>query len=110
MSLAGATPFNRWVFADGEEELVHVAKGRVRATTVEGLHDAARAGLGLVRISRHAVSGSLASGALVEVLSEYAPSSSGDVFVVYPARAFLPVKTRVFIDHVARVFAPASSS
>ncbi len=54
------------------------------------------------------VEADLASGALVELLSDY---SAGDIDlrIVYPASAVQPRRVRTLIDCIAKTFEPAAS-
>ncbi|WP_428718871.1 LysR family transcriptional regulator [Undibacterium curvum] len=79
-------------------------KGRFATDNGELAHDWALAGLGLVRRSFLDVASELASGQLVEVLPQWA-GADAPVQVLYASRRHLPVRVRLFIDHLADVFA-----
>lgn len=72
----------------------------------ESLVAAARAGLGLIQAPAYHLQADLARGALVEVLAAWRPTPT-PVSLLYPRNRQLSPRLRVFIDWVARVFAPA---
>ena len=66
---------------------------------------AARLGLGLVQAPRRRFDDDFASGALVEVLAEFAPSPT-PVSILYPSRRQLSARVRVFVAWLEEVLAP----
>lgn len=67
--------------------------------------EAARLGFGLVQAPRYRFAQDLASGALVEVLSDYSPSPT-PVSVLYPSNRQLSPRVRVFIDWLVATVSP----
>lgn len=67
--------------------------------------NAALTGLGLVQTFGPIVQPHLESGALVEVLADWAPPPM-PFYVAYPANRHLSAKLRVFVDWVVEIFAP----
>ena len=61
-----------------------------------------KAGLGISNAPNFFVKEALASGELVEILSEYKQKPL-DIYVVYPNRRHLPAKVRAFIEFLARL-------
>ena len=59
-----------------------------------------KAGLGISNSPSFFVKKALASGELVEILSEYKQKPL-DIYVVYPNRRHLPAKVRAFIEFLA---------
>jgi DNA-binding transcriptional LysR family regulator len=86
-----------WTFPDREDQGVHPASVRVHATDVVAACEAAKQGLGIARVPNFMVPDDLRSGALVEVLAEYAPEPF-PVHIVYMKQGLLPLKVRAFID------------
>jgi len=82
-------------------------KGRFATDNGELAHDWALAGMGLVRRSFLDVSDELASGRLVEVLPQWT-GERAPVQVLYASRRHLPARVRLFIDHLAAMFARAA--
>ena len=64
------------------------------------LLEMAKAGLGISNAPDFFVKDALASGDLVEILSEYKQKPL-DIYVVYPNRRHLPAKVRAFIEFLA---------
>ena len=64
------------------------------------LLEMAKAGLGISNAPDFFVKDALASGELVEILSEYKQKPL-DIYVVYPNRRHLPAKVRAFIEFLA---------
>ena len=70
---------------------------RVRTTDISAACRAVVQGLGIARLGSYMVIDDLRSGALVEILKEYAPKPY-PVHIVYVKQGLLPLKTRAFID------------
>jgi DNA-binding transcriptional LysR family regulator len=99
---SGSRVFDEWVFhGPGGPVRVRV-RGRLQMNDGQALVDAAVAGTGILGIDRLLVRDELERGALVEVLPDYLPESGPPIYAVYPARAWLPSKTAVFIEFVER--------
>ncbi|ALM86546.1 LysR family transcriptional regulator [Bordetella sp. N] len=96
------TPVNQWRFKkpDGGIQAVTVNQ-RMASGDSELLVKAALAGLGVMHTSDWYVSQYLASGELVEVLPAYPIADKGAVYLVTPAAAGMPGKTRAFSDWIA---------
>jgi DNA-binding transcriptional LysR family regulator len=67
------------------------------------LHEWALAGKGLAWRSMWEVGGDLANGRLVSVLDDYAAPPMG-IFAVFPQRRHLPLRVRLFVDHLKTAF------
>jgi DNA-binding transcriptional LysR family regulator len=83
-----------------DEERAIRANGRLSINNGDALAQAARDGLGLTLSPNFICADDLASGALVEVLSEHRPAPIG-IYAIYPAGKFPQPKLRVFVDHLA---------
>lgn len=70
---------------------------RLRVNTVEAALDAARAGLGLVRLFSYQVIPALQQGELVRVLDQLEPETQ-PIHLVYAHQGAVPLKLRAFID------------
>lgn len=83
-----------------EGKLVEVAvRGPLIANDFPTLLAAARGGLGLVQLPGPMADPCIASGELVAVLGDYAPTTPG-VFLYHPGRKQMLPKLRAFIDHI----------
>jgi DNA-binding transcriptional LysR family regulator len=78
----------------GEGAQMHI---RVRANDVLASCIAARSGLGITRTSNYVIEDELRSGALVEILKDYA-SEPLPVHLIYAKQGLLPLKVRAFLD------------
>lgn len=86
----------------GEERQVRVG-GRLTVNNGEALMRAAEAGIGIALIPSFMIGSALASGRLVEILTNRAPEVLG-VYALYPQGRFPQPKLRAFIDHLAERF------
>lgn len=84
---------DRWKF--GRQTVAIVP--RLTLSTIDAGVEAAVMGLGLVRLHSYQADQLVASGELVEVLSEFAPEDV-PIHVIQPALPHVPAKTRAFID------------
>lgn len=74
-------------------------RARMAVNTTEAAIQAALAGIGIIRVLSYQVAAQLRSGALREVLAQYAPEPM-PVNVVYAPADPLPTKVRYFLDWV----------
>lgn len=97
---------NRWGFIDeeGKEEYVTV-DGRLTINDANALVDAAINGAGILHIDNGLLD-ALKTGELVKVLPNYRTLPGLPVYAVYPARDFLPAKTKAFVDFLVEALTP----
>lgn len=92
-----------WIFRrDGVEEAISVG-GAIATSNTLVLKRCALDGLGIAVLADWLVHDDLASCRLQGVLPEWEVAArhfDTGVWIVYPSRHFLPLKTRVFIDHL----------
>ena len=91
-------------FVRGTERVEVHGQGRISVNESTAHVNAALTGLGLVQTFGPIVQAHIDSGALVEVLADWAPPPM-PFHVAYPNR-HLSAKLRVFVDWVVEVFAP----
>lgn len=99
----------RLIDAHGTEELVP-APARMRADNGDAVHGWCMAGHGIMLKSMVDVADDMAAGRVERVLPDW---TAGDMPIValFPDRATMPRKTRVFVDAMIKVFArPASGA
>lgn len=87
----------------GRHEDVRVA-GPLHSNSGDLSIAAAAAGMGVAFEPDFMLQGELAAGRLVRVLPDY-ESVPGDIWAVYPSRRHLSAKVRLFVDHLAELFA-----
>lgn len=79
---------------------------RVTVNNSDTTADLAKLGLGLVQAPRYRFADDLASGALVEILTDYPPSPT-PLSALYPQNRQLTLRLRVFLDWVSGVLTQA---
>jgi DNA-binding transcriptional LysR family regulator len=87
---------------DGTSQTIKVPS-HLQSNQVRLLCQAAVEGVGIVMQPTFSVWEDLAAGRLRTVLNDWSGGRLS-LFVVFPSRTFLPVKTRLFIDFVAGIF------
>jgi DNA-binding transcriptional LysR family regulator len=98
-----------WRFADaaGNQHEVRVG-GSLHSNSGDALRSAAIEGLGIVYEPGFLLGDALRFGKLVPLLPEY-KGVGGEIWAVYPSRRHLSMKVRLFVDHLARLFAEADA-
>jgi len=93
---------SRWIFRDGKGEISEVSvQGRTLISSAIALQQCAIAGMGLALLPHWLVDDDLQAGKLINVFPDYevtATDFSTAAWLVYPSRAYVPLKVRVFID------------
>jgi DNA-binding transcriptional LysR family regulator len=102
--LAG-TGTTHWPFVAGRVARSVAVAGRFSASSVESLHAACCAGLGLALLSDWVVAHDLAAGRLQPVPLADATPEPLAIWAVYPSRRLLPPKVGVFIEALQRQLA-----
>ena len=98
----GRTEPYRWQFqVPGNQTVSIMVEGRMASDDADLLVEAAIAGVGLMYTTDWHVGPALASGALVEVLTDWPIVDAGAIYVVTPAAGGVPSKTRAFSDCIA---------
>jgi DNA-binding transcriptional LysR family regulator len=78
---------------------------RLTSNNGDALLAAARAGLGVAALPDFFVGDLIRSGELAWVLPEWQPMPAGGVWAVHPAGRFVPVKTRLLVEHLVEELA-----
>lgn len=100
ISFLGAWSQDAWTFhVDAATRHVEV-DGNFKVNSAHALRSAALQGMGIAYIPEMMIDGDLASGALVELLAEYA-APVRPLNIVYPSTRLVTPKLRTFIDCVA---------
>lgn len=107
LDMPGFSP--RWRFRDAGGRSSEVAvSGRLLTSNAIALKDCALAGLGVILQARWILGRELRQGTLVDLFPDFevtAATFDNSAFILYPSRAFLPQKVRVFIDFLQEEFA-----
>jgi DNA-binding transcriptional LysR family regulator len=88
-----------WRFQRNGQVTTVPVKGRLRMNDWSALHSAARDGFGVLLGYEHAVAEDLASGGLIQILSEY-EGPFRPIHLLYAAERQMTLKLRCFVDHV----------
>ncbi|MEJ2406616.1 MAG: LysR family transcriptional regulator [Candidatus Thiodiazotropha sp.] len=96
-----------WLFMgeNGEEEVS--ISGSLSINDSTALVQAAEAGQGIVWIDRNSLGDALETGRLVQILQDYSLGLGYPIYALYPARHYLPEKTRKFLDFLSEFFSPS---
>lgn len=95
--ISGTTVRDEWTFRKGTATTLIRATGNIRMNDGMALAASACAGAGITVLDRLLVEPELASGVLVELLPDYRLAAGPPVCAVYPARKWLPLKTKAFV-------------
>jgi len=104
------SPTGQWEFLTGGRLTQVSVPTRARATTARAVATLVRAGIGIGLCLKSTVVDDLESGALVPLLAPF-QAYDRSVYAVYPHRAHLPAKVRLFLDHLTtQLSAPSHHS
>ncbi len=92
-----------WHFRENNKTVIIRTAGNLDCNDGELLHRWCLEGYGLAWRSTWEIQSELASGKLVTVLDDYALPNY-DIMAVYPQQRYLPLKTRLFIDHLKTTY------
>ena len=93
------SPTGQWEFLmKGRVSLISVPV-RARVSTARAVATLVRAGIGIGLCLKSTVAEDLVEGRLVPVLSAF-QAYNRSIYAIYPHRAFLPAKVRLFLDHL----------
>ncbi|MBE9014637.1 LysR family transcriptional regulator [Chroococcidiopsis sp. CCALA 051] len=97
---------SRWIFMDknGDKSEIPV-RGRVVISSAIALQQCAIAGMGLALLPHWLIDEDLNNGKLVNVFPDYqvtATDFNTAAWLIYPSRAYVPLKVRVFIDFLKK--------
>lgn len=95
--ISGTAVRDEWTFRKGTATTPIRASGNIKMNDGMALAASACAGAGITVLDRVVVEPELASGVLVELLPDYRLAAGPPVYAVYPARKWLPLKTKAFV-------------
>ena len=103
--LEGALAGARVPHADGSTEVMHLKPGGpLDCSDGQVLHDWCLGGWGIAWRSTWEVEADIAAGRLVAVLEDFSAPPNG-IYVVFPQRKHLPLRVRLWIDHLKHQYA-----
>ncbi len=92
---------SKWIFKERNGVSEISVYGRTLISSAIALQECAIAGMGLALLPNWLIDDALQSGTLINVFPDYdvtVTDFSTAVWLVYPSRAYIPLKVRVFID------------
>ncbi|MCA1992858.1 MAG: hypothetical protein LDL41_12610, partial [Coleofasciculus sp. S288] len=99
---------SRWIFRDGNgDESKIPVWGRTIISNAIALQQCAIAGMGLALLPHWLIDEDLHAGTLINVFPDFdvtATDFSTAAWLIYPSRAYVPLKVRVFIDFLKNQF------
>lgn len=93
---------HEWIFFD-QKEIAILVNGNLRINSNQALVKAAKAGLGLAKLSSFMVTEEIKNGSLIEVLHHYSEQEI-NIHAAYPNQRYMPYKVRLFIDFLIKRF------
>jgi DNA-binding transcriptional LysR family regulator len=97
---------SRWIFKDQKGELSEIpVSGRTVISSAIALQHCAIAGMGLALLPNWLIDTDLQVGTLINVFPDYdvtATDFSTAAWLVYPSRAYVPLKVRLFIEFLKK--------
>ncbi|TCQ99395.1 LysR family transcriptional regulator [Neorhizobium sp. JUb45] len=95
-----------WRLEGPDGPLTYRPEGMLRTNSSEVIRETVIAGLGIALRSTWDVGKELSKGELVRVLPAYQGSRNATISAVFPTRAHLPAKVRIFIDYLQDIYGP----
>ncbi len=93
-----------WLFKDGTGKITEIKiKGKYLLTNSLAIKQCTISGMGLALLPDWLVDRDFKSGNLVRLFTEYnvtATNFESSIWLLYPSRAYIPVKTQVFMDYI----------
>jgi DNA-binding transcriptional LysR family regulator len=97
-----------WLFKDSRGGIKHIPiKGKYLITNSQAIKQCAITGMGLTLLPDWLINDALASGELVSMFSEYVVTATdfeSAIWILYPSREYMPLKSRVFVDYLQLKF------
>lgn len=99
------TRFNDWGYRSPTGRRLKL-QGAFACNTLEALHAAVLAGVGIARLPAFLIGEDIAAGRLVSILEEYRPPAESAIYAVRPGAGITMPAARVFIDFLVARFQP----
>jgi DNA-binding transcriptional LysR family regulator len=97
---------DRWIFRDRQGKLSEIPiSGRTVISSALALQQCAIAGMGLALLPNWSIDLDLQQGDLLDVFPDYAVTATDfntAAWLVYPSRAYIPLKVRLFMEFLKR--------
>ncbi|EJF69753.1 LysR family transcriptional regulator [Pseudomonas sp. Ag1] len=102
LGFSSISTWPNWVLKNGATELTVRPIGSLVSGSSEALLPAALNGMGIIMVADWLVGSAVQEGSLVRVLEGWFGTIDGGVYAVMPPGRLFPIKTRVFVDELAR--------
>jgi len=100
------TRFNDWGYRSPTGRRLKL-QGGFACNTVEGLHQAVLAGIGIARLPAFLIGEDIAAGRLTPILEEFRPPAESAIYALRPEAGITMPAARAFIDFLVARFQPA---
>ncbi|MFS3136046.1 LysR family transcriptional regulator [Gluconacetobacter sacchari] len=97
--------FDEWEFRGIRNKRIKLG-GSFVCNSVEALHMACLAGIGIARLPEFLLAADLSCGRLISLLNDARLPTNSKIYIVRPAGNIVPAKTRAFIDFLVARFTP----
>lgn len=102
-----------WLFKDNDGNIFEVPiSGKCLITNSDAIRQSALSGMGLALLPDWLINTDVQSGSLVTLFDEFtvtATNYGSAVWLLYPSREYVPLKTRVFINYLVTSFRDKSA-
>lgn len=106
LTFSQQTQLNTWHFAGPDNAVTVHVTGSFESNNSQAVYQAAKRGLGLVRISTFSAGDDIRAGNLMPVLTEYGETSDSSLYAIYPAGRYPSPNVRAFIDFLVDRLTP----
>lgn len=101
--------YNMWRFEGPNGAETVSVQGRFKVNNTTAMVEAAKGGLGVIKLASFMVARGMANGQLEQVLHEYR-SSSSQIYALYLPNRYLSSKARAFIDYLVEWYAHSATT
>lgn len=93
-----------WLFKDAKEKIEEIPiHGQCLITNSQAIKQCAISGMGLALLPDWLISDDIKSGSLIRLFDKFevtATDFDSGIYLLYPSREYIPLKTQVFMDHL----------
>lgn len=93
-----------WKLRSGETDFNFRPTGPIQTNSSEVVREAVLSGMGIALRSTWDIGESLNDGVLEQVLPQFESSNMVAIHAVYASKSFLPLKVRLFIDYLSKLY------
>jgi len=93
-----------WLFKDTKQKIIEIPiDGQCLITNSQAIKQCAISGMGLALLPDWLIADDIESGLLIRLFDKFTVTATdfdSGVYLLYPSREYVPLKTQVFIDHL----------